>query len=320
MHTGNGLTGRKMMEAFLANVLARGQSPGTARAYRADLEGFAGFAAAYQAPPGTEARDFDPGAVDTLLIRAWLSELYKKNSRRTMGRKLSALRSFFSFLEKEGRVSANPAEAVLTPKSKRPAATYLTVDEAFGLLDSVSGQDRLSLRDRAMLETLYSTGLRVSELAGMNVNDLSLDEGLVSVIGKGNKQRIVPIGEAAVSAIRAYRASLTAKPDKVEDNQAVFLNRFGRRISTRSIARVLDRAVTKIAMAKKISPHKLRHSFATHLLDAGADLRSVQELLGHASLSTTGMYTHVSISRLASAYDGAHPRAARKREDKKNGK
>ncbi|MEW5736012.1 MAG: tyrosine recombinase XerC [Thermodesulfobacteriota bacterium] len=311
------MTGQRAMEAFLSNALERGQSPATARAYRTDLTEFGRFARSYLSAPGSEEKDYDPARVDTLLIRAWLSMLYKKNSRRTMARKLSALRSFFCFMEKEGMVSSNPAEAVLSPKSARPVAGYLTVDEAFGLLDALSGQDPQDLRDRAMLETLYSTGLRVSELAGMDLADLSFENKLVSVIGKGNKQRIVPIGDKALAAIRAYRESLDAKKAKVADHRAVFLNRFGTRLTTRSIARSLDAAVRRIALAKNVSPHKLRHSFATHLLDAGADLRSVQELLGHASLSTTGMYTHVSIRRLAEAYDAAHPRAGRvhKREE-----
>ncbi|MFH2098451.1 MAG: tyrosine-type recombinase/integrase, partial [Pseudomonadota bacterium] len=239
-----------------------------------------------------------------------LGFLHKKgDSRASMARKLSALRSFYRFLEKMGAIDRNPAKAVATPKKEKKAVSWLTVDEAFDLLDASTGTPVLDLRDRAILETLYSTGVRVAELAGTNLYDLDYRAGTLRVTGKGNKQRIVPIGQKAREAIREYRAALEEDGPEGRDPGAVFLNHRGGRLTVRSIARVVDKAVLRAGLGRPVSPHGFRHSFATHLLDGGADLRSVQELLGHVSLSTTGVYTHVSMDRLAKAYDRAHPRA-----------
>ncbi|MBU2489502.1 MAG: tyrosine-type recombinase/integrase, partial [Proteobacteria bacterium] len=247
---------------------------------------------------------------DRLAIRAYLGFLHKKgDSRASMARKLSALRSFYRFLEKMGAIDRNPAKAVATPKKEKKAVSWLTVDEAFDLLDASTGTPVLDLRDRAILETLYSTGVRVAELAGTNLYDLDYRAGTLRVTGKGNKQRIVPIGQKAREAIREYRAALEEDGPEGRDPGAVFLNHRGGRLTVRSIARVVDKAVLRAGLGRPVSPHGFRHSFATHLLDGGADLRSVQELLGHVSLSTTGVYTHVSMDRLAKAYDRAHPRA-----------
>jgi integrase/recombinase XerC len=198
---------------------------------------------------------------------------------------------------------------VLTPKQAGRVPAYLTVDDMFRLLDGIGGTGVLDLRNRAIFETLYSCGLRVSEIAGLDRRDVDEAEGLVRVMGKGKKERIVPIGQKALAAIAAYRRQLAVEGKGAGGStEALFLNRNGGRLTPRSIARILDRLVAACALAVPVSPHALRHSFATHLLDAGADLRVVQELLGHKSLSTTQRYTHVSIDRLMEVYDKAHPR------------
>ena len=280
----------------------KGYAANTCRAYRRDLEAFAAFAAA-------QGGVRDASAVDALTIRAYLGFLHKRNAKATMARKLSSLRSFFGHLVKHGAVASNPAETVLTPRQPRRVPTYLTVDDMFRLLDAIADDNRFDLRNRAIFETLYSCGLRVSELTGLDQADVDPAAGLVRVTGKGAKERIVPIGHKALTALVAYRQRWQAEVprDAVADGP-LFLNRNGGRLTPRSIGRILDRLVARCALAVPVSPHALRHSFATHLLDAGADLRAVQELLGHRSLSTTQKYTHVSIDRLMETYDKAHPR------------
>ncbi len=300
---------REQMDAFLDSALADGRSPATARAYGSDLTEFAAFLAG-EDDPGLAGLAF--GKTGRLEIRAYLGFLHKKgDSRATMARKLSAIRSFFRFLEKRGEAATNPAKAVATPKRQKKTVSWLTVDEAFDLLDASTGTGVLDLRDRALLETLYSTGVRVAELAGASLADLDERAGTFLVTGKGNKQRVVPIGQKALDAIREYRAALDKAPEGADrrDPAAIFLNHRGGRLTVRSMARVVDKAVLRAGLARPVSPHGFRHSFATHLLDGGADLRSVQELLGHVSLSTTGVYTHVSMDRLSKVYDRAHPRA-----------
>jgi integrase/recombinase XerC len=304
---------QKLVDAFLAQQAQNGYSPATIRAYKADLEEF--IAIARQHLGGDD--DPDPAQMDVLMVRAWLSRLYKKNKKSTMGRKLSALRSFFRFLEKAQVADANPARAVHTPKKPRYTARHLSVDEAFGLLDSIETDSVLSSRNRAMFETLYSTGIRVAEMVDLNLEDIDAAKGLVRVIGKRDKERIVPIGAKALAAIQQYRQKMEPHKGPDSDPEAVFLNKNGGRITTRSVRRVLEQAVLKAGLQKPVSPHGLRHSFATHLLDNGADLRAVQELLGHASLSTTGVYTHVSINRLMEAYDKAHPRSKSAKKEHK---
>ena len=226
-----------------------------------------------------------------------------------MPEKLSAIRSFFRFLVKHGVIQDNPADMILTPKQGKSLPVYLPVDDMFRLLDSIKTDTLLSMRNRAIFETLYSSGIRVSELAGMDVSHIDFAQNIIRVHGKGNRERIVPLGEKAVKAIEAYREKL-----KVETgigpfgNAPLFLNKNRGRLSTRSIARILDKLVQECSLSVPVSPHALRHTFATHMLDAGADLRVVQELLGHKSLSTTQKYTHVSIDRLMETYDKAHPR------------
>jgi integrase/recombinase XerC len=203
----------------------------------------------------------------------------------------------------------NPVEMILTPKQHQTIPVYLPIDDMFHLLDTIETGDLLGLRNRAIFETMYSCGIRVSELSGLNTDDVDDKVGIIRVLGKGNKQRIVPIGKTAMNSIKVYREALGKSPDTgTGEKEPLFLNKNGGRLSTRSIARILDKLVRESGLSMPISPHALRHTFATHLLDAGADLRVIQELLGHKSISTTQKYTHVSIDRLMETYDKAHPR------------
>lgn len=252
--------------------------------------------------------DKDIETVDHLVLRRFLADLRAKNyAKRTVARKLASLRSFFRFLFREGHIKKNPITAILTPKLDKKLPVFLDVEKIDRLLSAPTDKDSQGLRDRALLETLYSTGIRVSELVGLDIGDIDFISGVVKVLGKGSKERIVPIGEPALAAIRKYTDK--KEEGKVRDKDAVFLNKGGRRLTDRSVRRILDKHIRTCSIAEKVSPHSLRHSFATHLLDRGADLRSVQELLGHMNLSTTQIYTHVTMERLKSVYDKAHPRA-----------
>jgi integrase/recombinase XerC len=247
--------------------------------------------------------------VDGMVVRLYLGLLHKKNKKSTVARKLSTLRSFFRFLIRERLIDENPLGSVLTPKQDKHLPHYLPVDDMFRLLDSIDTGTLLGLRNRAMFEMLYSTGIRVSELAGMNVRDVDSEGALVMVRGKGNKERLVPVGGKALKALESYRRQLELERGLSADvDGPMFLNNNGGRLTARSMARILDQEARKCGIEFPVSPHALRHSFATHMLDAGADLRVVQELLGHESLSTTQKYTHVSIDKLMEAYDKAHPR------------
>ncbi len=252
--------------------------------------------------------DREMSSVDHLTLRRFLAEMRAKNyAKRTIARKLACLRSFFKFLYREGYIKTNPISAILTPKLDKKLPTFLDVNMMAKLVQTPDDKSVAGLRDRAILETLYSTGTRVSELVGLDVDDIDFISGVIKVLGKGSKERMVPIGEIALAAIRKYidkRGELAAK-----DKKAVFLNKSGRRLTDRSVRRIVDKHIRACSIGEKISPHSLRHSFATHLLDRGADLRSVQELLGHMNLSTTQIYTHVTTERLKSVYDKAHPRA-----------
>ncbi len=323
------LDANRIVLDFLDYLAERGLSEATRRAYRADLLEFLSFTAgdACETAPGEggdEGGALPPlplPAPDPWTIRAFLALLHRKGDEKSsMGRKLSALRTFYTYLEKRGLAETNPAKAVQSPKRRKTTARHLTVDEAAGLLDSLKGTGIKALRNQALYETLYSTGIRVAELSGMDLKDIDFDNGLVKVLGKGGKERVVPIGATALSAIRKYREALDGCDPTGRDPEAVFLNLKGGRLTTRSVARFLEEIVRAVGLQKPISPHGLRHSFATHMLDGGADLRSVQELLGHASLSTTGIYTHVSMARLSEAYDKAHPRARRRRKEAENEK
>ena len=294
----------------------KGYSPHTRRAYGHDLDQFAACLAGGgpsrkgRRSCGRKSAEITVDAVDELAVRGYLALLHSVNSKATIARKLSAVRSFFEFLIKHGVLEKNPARDVATPRHKRPMPAFLSVDDVFRLLDNAPAGSWLKLRNRAMFETLYSTGIRVSELTGLNLEDVDKLNGLVKVRGKGNKQRLVPIGAKALERIELYRQAV-GKSGKAgcQPGDALFLNNRFERISTRSVARILKDLAARIGLPVPVSPHALRHSFATHLLNGGADLRAVQKMLGHSSLSTTQRYTHVSIDRLMAVYDKAHPRS-----------
>lgn len=243
-------------------------------------------------------------AVTYLTLRKFLANLKERNlKQKTVSRKLSCLRSFFKFLCREGYLKSNPITSLSSPKSEKHLPLFLTENEVIKLIEAPSNQDLGGLRDRAILETFYSTGMRISELVGLNISDIDFIGQVVKVRGKGKKERLLPIGDRAVSAIKRYL-------DKRKINQeAVFLNKNNRRISERGIRGIVSKHIRIACLKSGVSPHTLRHSFATHLLNRGADLRSVQELLGHANISTTQIYTHLTTDRLKSVYEKAHPRA-----------
>jgi integrase/recombinase XerC len=298
----------KMIGTFIdALATEKGFSENTCRSYRNDLKQFLQYLEANR-----RRRTGDPvtvDRVDAITVRGYLGHLHKRHKKTTIARKLSALRSFFHFLVKRGVTTENPVESILTPKQEKSIPAYLSVDEMFRLLDSIQSNKLLDLRNRAIFETLYSCGIRVSELVGLNTGDLDARQSMIRVLGKGAKERIVPIGNNAVRAIDTYRQILANDCGISQDvSGPLFLNKNKGRLSARSVARILDKLVRACGLLTPVSPHTLRHTFATHMLDAGADLRIVQELLGHKSLSTTQKYTHVSIDRLMETYDKAHPR------------
>jgi tyrosine recombinase XerC/tyrosine recombinase XerD len=247
-------------------------------------------------------------SVDHLVLRRFLAELRGKNySKRTIARKLASLRSFFKFLYREGHIKSNPITAISSPKLDKKLPKFLDVGNITKLIMSPDVKTESGLRDRAILETLYSCGIRVSELVGLDMDDVDFISGVIKVLGKGRKERMVPIGDTAVLSIRKYAEARLSS--RAKGRSAVFLNSRGGRLTDRSVRRVIDKYIHACSIGEKISPHSLRHSFATHLLDKGADLRSVQELLGHMNLSTTQIYTHVTMERLKNVYDKTHPRA-----------
>lgn len=288
--------------------LEKNASPHTLRNYLSDLRQFEEYL-------DRRAKEHDEKKtaiedVSVHLVRAYLASIAKQNKKSSIGRKLAALKGFYRYLVREKRIAQDPLALVSTPKQEKPLPKFLSVDDAFRLLGGVSGAGILALRDRAILETLYSTGVRVSELVGLNWGDVDIRLGVIRVMGKGSKERIVPIGEVALNALEAYageQALLWKRPAK--GSQAVFLNQRGRRITTRSVARVVDKYLKAADIQVRMGPHGLRHTFATHLLNGGADLRVIQELLGHASLSTTQRYTHLNLDELTAVYDKTHPRA-----------
>lgn len=290
---------KELGELFL-RVLGeeRNNSPHTLRAYRQDLDDFIRFA----------GEKTSPADVDHIVIRAFLGNLRERNlGKATIARKLSAVRSFLKFLLRRGMIERNPAAGVRTPKRDKKLPHFLSRDEVERLLKAPVGADARSTRDRAILEVMYSTGLRVGELAALRLGDVDLHEGTALARGKGKKERMVPLGSFALAAVGKY---LAMRPQKGKSAESpLFLNRFGGGLSTRSVRRLFEKYVKIAGLSPRTSPHTLRHSFATHMLDAGADLRSVQELLGHASLSTTQVYTHLTTTRLREIYERAHPRA-----------
>jgi integrase/recombinase XerC len=250
-------------------------------------------------------------AVDTERVRQFLGFLGKQDySKSTTARKLATLRSFYKFCRRRGYVDGNPLATIRTPKQGKRLPKFLEVEQVDKLLGTPDASSLLGCRDRAMLEVLYSTGLRVSELVDLNISDIDFMGQCLRVRGKGKKHRTTPIGPTALTAIRAYLDMRRADPRSgTFDQEALFANKHGQRLSTRSVRRKLDKYLAEAGLDPSISPHTLRHSFATHMLNNGADLRSVQELLGHQSISTTQIYTHLTTAKLKQAYDEAHPRA-----------
>ena len=289
-------------------------SPQTLRAYRNDLSQFGRY---LEEEFGADEMP-GPAEMDRLTIRGFVARLGRGSlAKSTIARKLSAVRSFLAHAVRDGQIESSPAESISSPKVPRPLPQTMTVDEIFNLLDRIQGDDIAALRDRSILELLYAAGLRVSELVALDQDDLDLHAKMVRVLGKGGKERIVPLGKCAVEAIGAYlpdRGGLLEKA-KEGDAAALWLSRGGRRLSVRQVQNIVRRHGTLGAGRGDLHPHAMRHSCATHLLDAGADLRSIQELLGHSSLSTTQRYTHVSVDRLMEVYDGAHPLARDKTGD-----
>ncbi|MCD6352893.1 MAG: tyrosine recombinase XerC [Proteobacteria bacterium] len=282
----------------------------TRRNYRADLNQFITFL------QKNEKKLWNNGhpkvnEINPSIIRSFLACLHKKNRKTTIARKLASLKSFFKFLIKEGVLTSDPAQLISAPKPEKFIPTFLSIDEIFSLIEQPDKESILSRRDRAILELMYSCGLRVSELVNLNHEDLNLPERLIKVKGKGGKERILPMGTKAREAINDYLLLSNSSEKNAESCTALFLNNRGGRLTTRSIARMINKYVNRSSFFHPVHPHAIRHTFATHMLDAGADLRTIQEFLGHSSLSTTQKYTHVSIDRLMEVYDKTHPRAKR---------
>jgi integrase/recombinase XerC len=287
----------------------------TLRNYASDLAQFQAFLT--HTPAGGERPEPELNQIDNLTIREFLGELYQRGNRKSsVARKLATLRSFLKFLSSRGVVAANPAKIVASPKQEKRLPEFMLVDAAAELVEAPDLRTDLGKRDRAILEMLYASGVRVSELVGLDIGDIDLVEGLIRVLGKGRKERIVPFGQKAREALEDYLSARTdllaaaaVVPGRRIAAEAAFLNSRGGRLTTRSIVNIVDRYVGCLAQRLKVHPHTLRHTFATHMLSAGADLRSIQELLGHESLSTTQKYTHVSTEQLVRVYRACHPRA-----------
>lgn len=292
---------KKLIEQFLRHLeIERGTSQHTLRAYEKDLSEFREYA------------DKEAADIEMIDVRGFVALQIKSGlSKTTAGRRLAAVRSFLKFLTREGYLKSNPAKLVTTPKAEQHLPRFLSVDDVFALIEKPDTMGFINSRDRAILELLYSSGLRVAEAAGLNLDDVNTKEGLVKVRGKGKKERIVPLGSKAVEAIKTYMVEKILLKKK---NKALFLNRSGTPLSDRGIRRIVVKYARLIGVSGQVGPHTMRHTFASHLLQAGADLRIIQELLGHSSLSTTQKYTHIDIAHLMDIYDKAHPLSA---EEKK---
>jgi len=296
------------IDAFLAHLEhGRTVSPHTVRSYANDIRGFIEFL-----DRRGDLAAF-PGEIDRTVLRAYLVALTEEGySKRSIARKLSAVRSLFKHLVRRGVIGANPAAGVRSPSLDRPLPRFLEIEEIGRLFDAVTGDGLAARRDRAILETLYGAGLRVSELVRLDETDVDLARGCLHLRGKGKKERIAPVGRSAVRSLVRYLAAKRRSASRGGaklDRTALFVNRYGTRIESRSVRRVLAKYLARAGLDKHVSPHTLRHSFATHLLDRGADLRAVQDLLGHENLSTTQIYTHVTAERMKQVYSAAHPRA-----------
>jgi len=302
-------TVRDHLETYIQHLkFGRDASPHTLKSYRSDLEEFITFLeVGYFA--ADEGQGVDPAVVDTPAVIAWLGHLNMRGSAgATISRKLSALRGFFRFLRRHGVIEEDPARVVSQRRKGRKLMPHLTEPEIDEFLEAPDTAKPTGRRDRAILELLYATGIRVGELVGLDVEDLDPRARLIRVLGKGRKERIVPLGEPAVRAVEAYLAD-REKRSVTAGKRALFLNTRGGRLTDRSVRRLIKKYVDQLALNHNLSPHAIRHSFASHLLARGADLRVIQELLGHVSLSTTQKYIHTSITQLKDAYDKAHPRA-----------
>ncbi len=302
---------RRLIHRFLEHLQGERQlSPQTLRAYEHDLVTFHELMAEFL---GKDPEDVRPQDVDALAVRSFLAALTRRGlGKRSQGRALSAVRSLFRFACLEGVMPANPAQGVKTPKVPKTLPRHLRPGEVENLIEAPAGDEPLERRDRAILELLYAAGLRVSELVGLDWKDIDLSARVLRVLGKGSKERMVPFGRPAADALRHWLEEWEGLRDPLKGKgDPVFLNHVGGRLTDRSVRRVIDRWVDAAAVARGVHPHTLRHTFATHLLENGADLRTIQELLGHASLSTTQKYTHLEVERLLSVYRDSHPRARR---------
>lgn len=302
---------RSSIREFLEHIqYEKNGSPNTLRSYTRDLEEFLRYLTG-----GRNDDEVDLKQIDHITIRDFLASLHAKGNRKTTAaRKLAAIRSFFRFLHREGKLSRNPARLVRTPRTSKRNPKVLSTREIEIILHLPDPETDRGARDNGMLELLYATGVRVSELVGLNLEDCSFSERLVKVRGKGRKERLVPFGEKAHSALKHYlgaRGRLLMRQKSCREPNALFLNLRGRRITVRSVQRIINRYVEESALMLEVHPHLFRHSFATHLLNSGADLRSIQELLGHESLATTQKYTHLAVDQLVKTYRSAHPRARR---------
>lgn len=300
------LTLRVAIDRFLRYLrVERNASELTIKSYGEDLEALAGYL------EESFAVDPEPVEITTLDLRGYVSAVSEAGyAPTTVARRLASMRSFFRFAQREQLVEKNPAKPLRNPRKRRKLPHFLSTDEIGKLLLAPPAMSYAGQRDRAILETMYSAGLRVSELVGINTPDLALDEGLIRIRGKGRKERLAPLGSFAIQAINRWLEIRKLSPkSQAMEHPPVFLNKFGNRITTRSIGRMLEKYLAETGLDARTSPHTLRHSFATHLLDAGADIRSVQELLGHKSLVTTQIYTHLSTANLRNVYEKAHPRA-----------
>jgi len=289
---------KKEIDQFLTYLKAeKNASDHTVKNYAVDLRDFCAFAG-----------EIAPETIEYTHVRNFLAHLKEREfSQSSISRKLACLRSFFKYMAREQLLTTNPASNIATPKREKKLPEFLSQDEMNKLLSAASDATKAGRRDRAIIETLYSTGMRVSELMCLNISDLDFVGGTLKVQGKGKKERMVPIGGTAVRAVEAYLGDRTE--NEKQPSSPLFLNKNGTRLTDRSVRRILIKYAKRAGITKDISPHTIRHTFATHLLDRGADLRSVQDLLGHENLSTTQIYTHVTTKRLKDAYEKAHPRA-----------
>ena len=317
----------KLLTQFLEHLrYERNVSEHTLRNYASDLEQFLDYLAPAEIKPGDQKpakqtstqkkKRSEPNLnqIDHITIREWLSSLHTAHKKKTsIARKLAALRTFFQFLVREGVLEQNPAKLVATPRLEKKLPVHLSIEDAVRFIETPDQETNLGKRDRAILELLYATGVRVAELTKLNLHDIDFRNKLLRVTGKRRKERIVPFGDPALQALKGYLdvrdSFLQQAPLADRDSRALVLNYQGTRITTRSVGRMVEKYIRQCAGIHDISPHALRHSFATHLLDSGADLRDIQELLGHARLSSTQIYTHVSMEKLIEVYDKAHPKA-----------